>query len=127
MTVLIRGGTVINADSMQVYGELRVLTARPAAADLLAVPHRLYGTVPATEAYSVGRWLGDAAAAIEEALRAFCEANDWSPKELFMPVRIAVTGRTATPPLFETMEVLGKERCRRRLRQAIETLKTIKS
>jgi tRNA dimethylallyltransferase len=61
------GGTVINADSMQVYGELRLLTARPAAADLLAVPHRLYGTVPATEAYSVGRWLGDAAAAIEEA------------------------------------------------------------
>ena len=61
------GGTIINADSMQVYAELRLLTARPAAADLLAVPHRLYGTVPATEAYSVGRWLGDAAAAIEEA------------------------------------------------------------
>ena len=67
------------------------------------------------------------AATIEEALRSFCDANDWSPKELFMPVRIAVTGRTATPPLFETMEVLGKERCRRRLRQAIETLKTMKS
>ncbi len=67
------------------------------------------------------------AAAIEEALRCFCQADDWSPKELFMPVRIAVTGRTATPPLFETMEVLGKERCRRRLRQAIETLKTMKS
>jgi len=61
------GGTVINADSMQVYRELRVLTARPAAADLVAIPHRLYGTVPATEAYSVGHWLGDAAAAIEEA------------------------------------------------------------
>jgi len=73
---------------------------------------------------AVGSWH---AAAIEEALRAFCEANDWSPKELFMPVRIAMTGRTATPPLFETMEVLGKERCRRRLRQAIETLQTMKS
>ncbi len=67
------------------------------------------------------------AATIEEALRAFCDANEWSPKELFMPVRIALTGRTATPPLFETMEVLGKERCRRRLRQAIETLQTMKS
>jgi len=67
------------------------------------------------------------AAVIEEALRAFCDANDWSPKELFMPVRIAMTGRTATPPLFETMEVLGKERCRWRLRQAIATLQTIKS
>ncbi|MDX2438318.1 MAG: glutamate--tRNA ligase [Acidobacteriota bacterium] len=72
----------------------------------------------------VGAWN---AAAIEEALRSFCDANEWSPKELFMPVRIAVTGRTATPPLFETMEVLGKERCRRRLRQAIETLRTMKS
>jgi tRNA dimethylallyltransferase len=61
------GGTVINADSMQVYRELRVLTARPCAADLVAIPHRLYGTVPATEAYSVGHWLGDAAGAIEEA------------------------------------------------------------
>lgn len=61
------GGTVINADSMQVYRELRVLTARPSAADLVAIPHRLYGTVPATEAYSVGHWLGDAAGAIEEA------------------------------------------------------------
>lgn len=60
-------GTVINADSMQVYRELRVLTARPCAADLLAVPHRLYGTVSGDEAYSVGRWLGDAAGAIEEA------------------------------------------------------------
>jgi glutamyl-tRNA synthetase len=73
---------------------------------------------------AMGAW---SAATIEEALRAFCEANDWSPKELFMPVRIAVTGRTATPPLFETMEVLGKERCRRRLRLAIETLQTMKN
>jgi glutamyl-tRNA synthetase len=66
------------------------------------------------------------AEAIEAALRCFCDEGDWSPKELFMPVRIAVTGRTATPPLFETMEVLGKERCRWRLRQAIEYLKTMK-
>jgi tRNA dimethylallyltransferase len=61
------GGMIINADSMQVYRELRVLTARPGAADLVAIPHRLYGTVPATEAYSVGQWLSDAAGAIEEA------------------------------------------------------------
>jgi tRNA dimethylallyltransferase len=61
------GGMIINADSMQVYRELRVLTARPDAADLVAIPHRLYGTVPATEAYSVGQWLSDAAGAIAEA------------------------------------------------------------
>jgi glutamyl-tRNA synthetase len=64
---------------------------------------------------------------IEEALRGFCEENDWSPKELFMPVRVALTGRTATPPLFETMEVLGKARCRWRLRRAVETLRGMKA
>jgi len=64
---------------------------------------------------------------VEEAMRRFCAAHDWSPKELFMPVRVAVTGRTATPPLFETMEVLGKARCRWRLRRAIETLRSMKA
>jgi tRNA dimethylallyltransferase len=63
------GGTVINADSMQVYRELSVLTARPAPHEMAAVPHRLYGIVPAAEAYSVGRWLEDTAAAIAEAKR----------------------------------------------------------
>jgi glutamyl-tRNA synthetase len=66
------------------------------------------------------------AESVEKAMRAFCEASEWSPKELFMPVRIALTGRTATPPLFETMAVLGKERCRWRLRKAIELLRTMK-
>ncbi len=61
------GGAVINADSMQVYRELAVLTARPGAADLARAPHRLYGTVPAAEAYSVGSWLADAARAISQA------------------------------------------------------------
>jgi tRNA dimethylallyltransferase len=60
-------GTVINADSMQVYRELAILTARPPEADLSRTPHRLYGIVPAGEVYSVGRWLEDAARAINEA------------------------------------------------------------
>jgi len=60
---------------------------------------------------------------LEAALRAFLEASGWSPKELYMPVRVAVTGRPATPPLFETMAVLGKEVCRRRLRRAIVVLR----
>ena len=64
---------------------------------------------------------------IEAAMRAFCEAREWNPKELFMPIRVAITGRTATPPLFETMEVLGKPRCRWRLRRAIETLRGMKT
>jgi tRNA dimethylallyltransferase len=61
------GGVVINADSMQVYAELRILTARPSAADEATVPHRLYGTVPAAARHSVGAWLGDVAAALGEA------------------------------------------------------------
>jgi tRNA dimethylallyltransferase len=52
-------GAIINADSMQVYRELRVLTARPSAADEARIHHHLYGNVPAAEAYSVGRWLDD--------------------------------------------------------------------
>src|SRR5260370_30407072 len=49
-------GTVINADSMQVYRDLAVLTARPGAAELARVPHRLYGVLDAAEACSAGRW-----------------------------------------------------------------------
>src|SRR5260370_4262610 len=50
------GGTIINADSMQVYRDLAVLTARPGAAELARVPHRLYGAIDAAEACSAGRW-----------------------------------------------------------------------
>ena len=60
------GGTVVNADSMQVYRELRVLTARPEAADEARAPHRLYGRVPATERYSAGRYADDVAAVLRE-------------------------------------------------------------
>jgi tRNA dimethylallyltransferase len=61
------GGTIINADSMQVYGELRVLTARPSSADEASVPHRLYGHVSARTRYSVGRYQEEAALALAEA------------------------------------------------------------
>jgi tRNA dimethylallyltransferase len=61
------GGIVINADSMQVYRDLHVITARPGEDEEARVPHRLYGHVDAVENYSVGQWLGDAAAALSEA------------------------------------------------------------
>lgn len=51
------GGVVINADSMQVYGVLDVLTARPQAEDLARVPHRLFGHAAPGMAYSTGHWL----------------------------------------------------------------------
>jgi glutamyl-tRNA synthetase len=63
---------------------------------------------------------------VEAALSAFAEAAGLPPKELFMVVRLAVTGRSATPPLFETMAVLGKDICRRRLHKAAQELRTLK-
>jgi len=53
------GGTVINADSMQVYRDLRVLSARPSAAEEASVPHRLYGHVDGAENYSVMRYAAE--------------------------------------------------------------------
>ena len=61
------GGTVINADSMQVYRELRVITARPTPEEEARVPHRLYGARPAGQAASVAWWRGQALGAMEEA------------------------------------------------------------
>jgi len=58
------GGTVINADSMQVYRELRVLTARPSVADEMRAPHALYGCVAGSDAYSAGRYVADARRAL---------------------------------------------------------------
>ena len=57
-------GVIINADSMQVYGELRLLTARPTFQDESQAHHRLYGYVSALEPYSVARWQRDALAEI---------------------------------------------------------------
>jgi tRNA dimethylallyltransferase len=64
---LAAGGVVINADSMQVYRDLRIITARPTDGDEARVPHRLYGHVDAAVNFSAGAWVGDAAKALEEA------------------------------------------------------------
>lgn len=64
------GGVVINADSMQVYRELRVLTARPSPEEEARAPHALYGFVAARDNYSAGRFAADAARAIADAERA---------------------------------------------------------
>ena len=58
------GGAIINADSMQVYRELRILTARPTPEEEARVPHLLFGHISARDAYSVGRWLDDVAGAL---------------------------------------------------------------
>ncbi len=68
------GGAVINADSMQVYAELRVITSRPMLEEEAAAPHRLYGFRPAREPYSTALWLADVKQALEEAA-----AQGWLP------------------------------------------------
>lgn len=75
------GGVVINADSMQVYDTLRVLTARPSVEEMEGIEHRLYGHVPAVSSYSTGDWLRDVGVLLE-ALR----------KDARMPVLVGGTG-----------------------------------
>ncbi len=52
-------GVIINADSMQVYEELQILSARPTRDEMQGIPHLLFGHVPASTPYSVGHWLAD--------------------------------------------------------------------
>lgn len=59
-------GVVINADSMQIYAELDILSARPDADEMGSVKHLLYGYVDPSRRYSVGHWLDDAVAAINQ-------------------------------------------------------------
>jgi tRNA dimethylallyltransferase len=61
------GGVVINADSMQVYRDLAIITARPTDEEMAQAPHRLYGTVDAAENFSVGRWMAAATAELATA------------------------------------------------------------
>ncbi|MCA9636951.1 MAG: glutamate--tRNA ligase [Myxococcales bacterium] len=63
------------------------------------------------------------APALEAFSRGFCERSGWKAKELFTLLRIAVTARTAAPPLFDTMAICGKDRCRLRLRHLVEVLR----
>jgi nondiscriminating glutamyl-tRNA synthetase len=58
---------------------------------------------------------------LEPPIRALAETNGWKAGDLFMAIRVAVTGRTATPPLFDSLVALGRERVLERLDAAIET------
>jgi len=60
------GGVIVNTDSMQVYRDLRVITARPARDEEARIPHRLYGHVDAAVNFSAGSWVADAASVLAE-------------------------------------------------------------
>jgi tRNA dimethylallyltransferase len=62
-----RNGVIINADALQVYGALRILSARPSERDEREVPHRLYGHVGLDRAYSVGAWMAEAKMTLDDA------------------------------------------------------------
>jgi glutamyl-tRNA synthetase len=66
-----------------------------------------------------GTWVD---AGLEDAMRSYIERTKWDNRSLFMTLRVAITGRTAAPPLFATMQVLGRETCLARLEDAIAAL-----
>ena len=110
-------GVVINADSMQVYDTLRVLTARPSEADMEGIPHHLYGHVPAGQAYSTGAWLREAGALVER-LRG----------EGRMPVFVGGTGlyfKALTGGLSDMPEIPPEVRNRLRGRLLAEGAETL--
>ncbi|MEJ5186840.1 MAG: glutamate--tRNA ligase family protein, partial [Candidatus Geothermincolales bacterium] len=59
---------------------------------------------------------------IEEALRAMADRLGLKPRQAFQPIRVAITGRKVSPPLFESMELVGRERCLQRIARALESL-----
>ncbi|HEX5148206.1 MAG TPA: hypothetical protein VFW02_03920, partial [Candidatus Limnocylindrales bacterium] len=59
---------------------------------------------------------------LEPPLRALAESRGWKAGDLFMAIRVAATGRTATPPLFDTLVALGRERTLARLATAVDLL-----
>jgi glutamyl-tRNA synthetase len=69
----------------------------------------------ATQLENLEKWT---AAAIEEALRALAEQRELKPKKAFQPIRAAITGTLVSPPLFESLEILGREVSLERIRSA---------
>lgn len=101
-------GTVINADAMQVYAELRVLSARPTPAEEAIVPHRLYGEWPARAHGTVGMWRAAARAAIDQAhaagrLPILCGGTG-------MYLKLIVEGLAPVPPIPEDVKRRARAR-----------------
>src|SRR5215510_7260088 len=104
-------GVVINADSMQVYRDLRIITARPTPEEEARVPHLLYGHVDAAENYSVGRWCRDAE-------RTFSDTIDQGRVPIFVGgtglyFKALTTGLAAVPPIPTSVRADVRERLQR--------------
>jgi glutamyl-tRNA synthetase len=95
----------------------------PKGRDRAASAQALSGLCDHLEETVRGDWTHEG---LEAACRGFAEQIGWKTKELFMAIRVATTGRTASPGLFETMLIIGKDLVRRRLRQAAQALLSAK-
>jgi tRNA dimethylallyltransferase len=91
------GGVIINTDSMQVYRDLRVLTARPSAEEEAEVPHRLYGQVDAAVNFSAGAWVADAGRVLEQVRAQSRLAIFVGGSVLYF--KVLTRGLSAVPPL----------------------------
>lgn len=94
------GGEIVGADSMQIYRDLPVLTARPSAEDEAAAPHHLVGVADAAEAWSVGRWLEAAKLVLQDLAARGRPAVVAGGTGLYF--RALVQGLAETPPIPET-------------------------
>lgn len=102
------GGAVINTDSMQVYRDLRILSARPSIEDEGLAPHLLYGHVSAQESYSLGRFREDAAAALAEAKgRGLVPIFTGGTGMYFAAL---TEGLAAIPPISEDVRTAAREK-----------------
>ena len=106
------GGTIINADSMQVYRDLRIVTARPSAQEEARVPHLLYGHVDAAENYSVGRWCVGASAALAAVERAGRLPVVVGGTGLYF--KALTRGLAAVPPIPPQIRAAVRERLERK-------------
>src|SRR5689334_2267382 len=125
---LATGGIVINADSMQVYRDLRVITARPSQDEEARAPHRLYGHVDAAVNFSAGAWVADAAKVLEEAKAAGLSVVPPIPAEVREDVRARLerNGAEALHAELARRDSLAAERLnlrdRTRIARALEVV-----
>src|SRR5260370_23803334 len=105
------GGMIINADAMQVYRELRIVTARPTPAAEARPPHLLYGHVDAAENYSVGRWCVDASGALAAVERARRLPIFLGGTGLYF--KALTRGLAAVPPIPSQIRSAVRERLKR--------------
>ena len=113
------------ADFETVVGFLFKDEVAPAVADM--IPKKRTAAETADVLEKVGRLLESAAdwqpAPLEQQCRSLADQLGWKVGDLFMAIRVAVTGSKATPPLFESIEVLGREKTLKRLTQAVALLR----